>query len=311
MSNFDPETVLAATHAKLQACRAQLHQCERAWANSDFRDRPEEELLSEEQGVLAYRLRDAHLNVLLLLEAVGSDALLEEHRRVFEPMREQLNKTEHHDQDPELMYSEPLIWLSQVVDAVEPHVSSEPRKLSMGRAELVRILRETGVYLKRLDITPTSEAEVCRPTRALLRSVFPDTVSEFSLPQPHKTYRLDMGVQSLRTGVEFKFAASEQELKVELDGIFADMRGYKGSRDWERFIAVFYTAGPVESQRRIEETFRIVEADFEWRPLVVVGEGRRKVRARQGEKRTGTRKPGSAKGPKAAPKPRVTRSTKP
>lgn len=43
-----------------------------------------------------------------------------------------------------------------------------------------------------------------------------------------KTYKQDLGVRSLMAVAEYKYAATENEVRRALDGIYTDMKGYSG-----------------------------------------------------------------------------------
>lgn len=69
-----------------------------------------------------------------------------------------------------------------------------------------------------------------------------------------------------------------QEAKAALDGIYADMRGYSGHHAWRSFYAVFYMTQNFYTQADVDHEFRLVKADLNWTPLVVVGPGARKAK---------------------------------
>ncbi len=77
---------------------------------------------------------------------------------------------------------------------------------------------------------------------------------------------------------EYKFIDSMAEAKTALDGIYADMRGYSGHHAWRSFYAVLYMTGNFYTQADVDHEFRLVKADLNWTPLVVVGPGARKAK---------------------------------
>jgi hypothetical protein len=50
----------------------------------------------------------------------------------------------------------------------------------------------------------------------------------------------------IKAAIEFKYAAKEDEVARAIGGIFEDVSGYTGSRDWNRF----YQEKEIESKTR-------------------------------------------------------------
>ena len=69
-----------------------------------------------------------------------------------------------------------------------------------------------------------------------------------TLPKPLKTYKPDLESTDLGVAIEYKFAASEQDVKTAVDGIFSDMQGYAGSSQWRTFYAVIYMTGVLHAR---------------------------------------------------------------
>jgi hypothetical protein len=109
----------------------------------------------------------------------------------------------------------------------------------------------------------------------LLIHVYPETVREVPIAKQSKVYKPDIGIPPLRAAIEYKFAASEQEVKTALGGIYQDVFGYSGSKDWIVFFAVIYMTEPFLTQAQVEAEFRISKVDRSWKPLLVVGKGGR------------------------------------
>jgi hypothetical protein len=57
-----------------------------------------------------------------------------------------------------------------------------------------------------------------------------------------------------------------------------DMRGYAGHHAWLSFYAVLYMTENFYNQADVDHEFRLVKADRNWTPLVVVGPGTRKAK---------------------------------
>jgi hypothetical protein len=94
-----------------------------------------------------------------------------------------------------------------------------------------------------------------------------------------KTYKPDIGIRSLKSAAEYKYAVTEEEARKIIGGFYEDMRGYAGSEDWKYFYAVVYMTKPFFTLQQIQAEFHHVEADKNWVPILVHGEGRRKQRS--------------------------------
>lgn len=141
------------------------------------------------------------------------------------------------------------------------------------------ILESTPAIIGLTKADPKKESDVQREVFKVLKIAFPDAVRELPIGQLMKTYKPDLGVRSLMTAAEYKFAATEDEVRHALDGIYTDMKGYGGHYEWRTFFAVIYTTDTVVNPKRLEAEFQGVNADANWTPIVVVGKGDRKEAA--------------------------------
>lgn len=137
------------------------------------------------------------------------------------------------------------------------------------------ILENTPLIIEQRKLVPTNEKEVRQAVFDYLKVAFHDAVREIPIPHLFKTFRPDLGVRSLMAAAEYKFVQSEEELKIAIEGIFADMKGYKGS-DWRTFFAVFYCTKAVANKERLVAEFEDVNEDHSWAPIIVTGPGERK-----------------------------------
>ncbi|WP_147385710.1 hypothetical protein [Oleomonas cavernae] len=139
------------------------------------------------------------------------------------------------------------------------------------------ILENTPAIMTLTGIDPKNEKDVRRAVFDVLKIAFHDAMMEITVGQLLKTFKPDLGVRSLMAAAEYKFVGNETELKVAMEGIYADMRGYHG-HDWRSFFAVFYTTDAIVHRDRIIEEFSGVKADLNWTPIIVTGKGARKPR---------------------------------
>jgi hypothetical protein len=157
--------------------------------------------------------------------------------------------------------------------------TSNPAQLGSDLPRLERILQGTPRLISDRGIEPCKESEVRRVLYQTLIHFFPDTVREVPIAKVSKTYKPDIGIRTLKAAVEFKFCASEEELKRAIGGVFEDVSGYAGSEDWQNFYAVFYITDHFMTQAQAEADFNLSRVDRRWKPLLVHGHGaRRKVR---------------------------------
>jgi hypothetical protein len=167
--------------------------------------------------------------------------------------------------------------LGRHVAMLEGFFSSEPTTGEKSRIELLeRILKNTPKILQDRGLKPAKEPSVYKAVGNVLSLVFPDFTFKVNLAKPLKTYKPDFGFPELGIAVEYKFASNEQEVKTALDGIFSDMQGYAGSREWTTFYAVIYMTGHFYTQEQIEAHTTLAEGRQNWRILPVYGAGAKK-----------------------------------
>lgn|GEM_PF-691551 len=266
----------AATAAAIDACRQQLRECERAFGYTQINDQyEEEEQYQAERASLGYRLRQAHLRMLILIEHAGLPLFHNSYSQGFEEFASKLDEVEQSPHDTDDLFSDPLTYIGQNFDALTALLREESSHKASSLALFERILRQTPYILADREIVPTSEKEVRKPIFDLLKTVFPDCRREISVSHLFKVYKADLGIPSLKALAEVKYALDEAELRSELDGIYADINGYAGDPQWTRFFAVFYTANPVAAPERVLEEFKLSRVDVTWTPIIVHGAGTR------------------------------------
>jgi hypothetical protein len=197
-----------------------------------------------------------------------------------------------------VMYSPVLEMCRDYVRALAAVAGEEPIDTeAQDRQKLEQILSSTAVFIRDQGLNPANEADVRQAMRSVFRSVFPDTVPEVPIAKVTKTYKPDFGVPALRAAVEYKFCASASEVAKALGGIYEDIHGYAGSRDWEWFYAVLYLTEPFIAPQHAEAEFRLGGVTKRWKPIVVVGTGGRSAGRSQGRARAA----GSLRGSRRTP----------
>lgn len=268
----------AETTAEIDACRQQLRECERVFGR--YNDGEPTEEYESNCTYLAFRLRQAHYRMLLLIERANLPLFHADYVVGFAAYDGELDEVSHEPYERQNLYSEPLTYIIQRFEALSALLGEDGSGLNVAKlATLERILRSTPHILRDRDITPMTEAEMRRPVFDVLKVVFPECRPEHQVPHIFKVYKADYAIASLSALIEFKFAASEQELRHQVDGIYADMHGYAGDPQWSRFFAVFYTVGAIASPERMLEEFKLARSDPWWKPIIVHGGGSRRTRS--------------------------------
>lgn len=151
---------------------------------------------------------------------------------------------------------------------------------------LIRHLEQTGFYISALDISPTRELDVQKVMRAVLEGDFgEDYRPKPSISQPFKTFEPDGGIKSIETAIEFKFIDSAGDLKTAMDGIYTDFAGYTDSKDWNKFISIFYMTDNYRSPKTIEADI-LKKTNGKWRVISVMGKGARQATTKSLKKTT-------------------------
>jgi hypothetical protein len=188
---------------------------------------PEGEDLELETLVFEDRLNDAYTTLSTLLEVLGltsSLAKLREEYAAFEKERSLLKMAPVVD----AMYSESYGLLRRYEQTLEAYLGVNEQDILV---RLESILNNSAQIVADARIEPKSEAELRRPLYNVIKLWFPDTTLRAGIVQPTKNYVPDIGVPSLKTTIELKFANSENEMKNAVGELYTDMHGYEGSED--------------------------------------------------------------------------------
>jgi hypothetical protein len=174
------------------------------------------------------------------------------------------------------MINAPLEYLHNVHHGLRAMLYSPETSLQKYLFErLCEILRETPVLLRQRAIHPNGEMDVQGVMHDYLKVVFPDFVPNPQISGVIRSFKPDCGIRNLGVAIEFKYVNSAAEIKSALTGIFEDIAGYSGSKDWTRFVSVIYQTAPFESESRFREELRKAKATS-WTPILVNGNGDRK-----------------------------------
>ncbi len=141
-----------------------------------------------------------------------------------------------------------------------------------GVGYLESVLRNTAHLLRALQVCPTSESDVVREMRRLLRLMFPgsDDAPAARFIKAHKTYKPDLVFPELGALVEYKYIDSEEDLKAHLGQLADDAHGYSDDPQYHLFYAVMYLTRDFWGEERRERAWREFKLPPNWVPLYVV-----------------------------------------
>jgi hypothetical protein len=225
-------------------------------------------------------LNDLYEILLVLLEAAG---VPETRRRLLDKWASfekagDIGRTTYCEQY-DYLESKPFEYLSTLIGGLRAAAGDALHPLeSFELAKLETILRNTSVLLHRRGVTPRNEHDVQQVMDDYLRAFFTEYKSPVQIPGIIRDFKPDGGIRNLRAAIEFKYAASRDEVSRALGGIFEDLSGYSGSFDWVRFYSVIYQTAPFESEDRVRSELTRA-GTMTWKAILVTGGGTRKHRS--------------------------------
>lgn len=213
------------------------------------------------------------------LEALGLHSLLSQYKNGFSKFEGKFTDLQMLPYIGEF-HSKPLGYFWRYHKTISALIGKKDldRLYEEKRKQLESILINTPKIVKDRGVDPSNEAEVRNCVYDLLIHIFHDTVREIPIVKETKTYKPDLGVKSLKTAAEYKFADSAKDVKSAVGGLYEDMRGYSGSEDWTYFYAVVYMTDAFYTPEQIMSEFNHTNADDNWKPILVFGKGSRKKR---------------------------------
>ncbi|WP_410952548.1 hypothetical protein [Pseudomonas sp. S1(2024)] len=278
--NFNPNLLLSAMADELAEIDSTIGKLQQLSFHLSLENNYYNEENEMTESELKWRLERTYIGLSLLMEHLSLNNLLSKFQAGFTIFE---GKLEEVAVAPYLgdFYSQAQIYLRQYLHALSALLGENllNQDLVQKKSTLEGILLNTPKIIFDRGIEPQNEAQVRKSVYDLLIHVFPDTVRETSIIQNTKTYKPDIGVKSLSTAIEYKFADSSDEVKTAVGGLYEDMRGYSGSKDWTQFYAVIYMTEHFFTQQQIMAEFKHTSADENWKPLLVIGKGSRTKRS--------------------------------
>jgi hypothetical protein len=232
----------------------------------------------EPAAVLPLFLTNVYETLLVVLEAAG---LAQTRERLVETWGTFENdggigKTRF-DEQYDYLESRPFDYMEKLVKNVRLLASEGlDTRDAYELAMLENFLRKTPVLLRKRKVVPTSEKEIREIMHDYLGALFTQYKPEITITGILKDFKPDGGVRNLKAGIEFKFAATHEEVTRAMGGIFEDVSGYSGSLDWIRFYTVIYQTEAFESEDRIKSELARAGTVMTWKALLVTGAGTRR-----------------------------------
>jgi hypothetical protein len=147
-------------------------------------------------------------------------------------------------------------------------------KTSTITKDVIQILRETQYSItdpRCFPCPPKDESDVHVRIEAVLRCVFSDLIHKPRISKQIKHFEPDTGLPGIKTLIEYKFIASQEDAKRVADEVLADTRGYT-SKDWEQFIYVIYETKRIKPEKHWNQLLRESEVPENTSVIVVHGE---------------------------------------
>ena len=178
-----------------------------------------------------------------------------------------LDDVKRHDQAG-VFYSPVL----QHINTLYAPISSLVRSRAPSQMDVVeRILKRTPWIVRQAhgDTGASKEKDVENCIFEILEHAFSDTKSQVPIPQKTKTYKMDLAISSLKTGIEVKFAKNKAGFNKAVGEIYTDIKGYSNDPKWQRFYALIYLKNHVSDATNLFNEFRDVNAPVQWTPIIV------------------------------------------
>ena len=178
------------------------------------------------------------------------------------------------DNDSGHTYSETITKFWHFLSPFEFSQQSYIDKLlkQTGVTHLERILRNTQVIINETNTKPTSEPQVYKAVKFVVKSVFPSALEPTSgFFKSFKNYNPDILVPEIHTAVEYKYADTEAKLKNQIDQVIADTKGYTGDTNYEIFYAVFYVTDDFWGIDKFETVWKEMEFPKNWKGIYIIG----------------------------------------
>jgi len=229
---------------------------------------------------LAFHLEELYDHLLVILEAAEMDEtranLIAKWADFKAAQNGLLNSVRSGDFDH--LDSPPLEFIGRLVSALRMTVSNQITTEDAWKlARLEEMLEDTSALVLRRGAAPADEIELQKIMHDYLGVCFSDFVLNPKIGGTIKSFVPDCGIRSLGVAIEFKIAHTKEQAVKAFSGIVEDTGGYKGSKDWTRFIAVIYQAKPFIPKSHMRSDMQRIKAAT-WTAILVNGDTTHKIR---------------------------------
>ncbi len=190
-------------------------------------------------GAILQELHDVLVVVLEAADMPKTRATLARRWREFTSAKDGLHRTINYGQF-ESCESPSLTFLEHMVKGLELSVTggiSSEEAWTLNRLE--QMLRDTAALVHQRNVTPKDEHNVQYVMHDYLRACFPDFTPDPKISGSIKNFKPDCGIASVGAVIEFKIVHTAKDVAVAFSGVTEDTAGYRGSKDWTRYYAVF------------------------------------------------------------------------
>lgn len=175
-------------------------------------------------------------------------------------------------------------FLDHLVSALRMTVSNEiTSEEAWTLTRLETMLKDTDVLVHRRGKVISDEMDLQEVMHDYLRACFRGFVHNPQIGGTIKNFKPDCGLKDIGAAIEFKIAHSKEDAVKAFSGVVEDTAGYKGSKDWTKFFAVFYQAEPFLPRADVESDLKRIGA-ASWKAILVNGKTTRKQKATRAKK---------------------------
>jgi hypothetical protein len=173
-------------------------------------------------------------------------------------------------QEVDALQSDPLSYAQTVVETLAS-LSGSDSENSVRLQAVEGHLRSLPHLVSSQKKAVTKEEDIQVVMDHYFGLFFPeDYVRKPGVPGLLKQFEADGGVRSLSCLIELKHLRTADDLKRCIEEIAADTAGYRGSKDWSQFLAVFYMDQPFVQEEKIQGDLRRMGAT-NWKVIAVHG----------------------------------------
>lgn len=170
-------------------------------------------------------------------------------------------------------------FLDHLVSALRMTVSNEiTSEEAWTLTRLETMLKDTDVLVHRRNKIIGDEMDLQEVMHDYLKACFRSFVHNPQIGGTVKNFKPDCGIKDIGAAIEFKIAHTKEEAVKAFSGVVEDSAGYKGSKDWTKFFAVFYQAEPFLPRADVESDLKRIGA-ASWKAILVNGKTSRKPKA--------------------------------